>query len=162
MQLQPSYHAVLQQTPQMCPYACVLIILASAYLAQQPPCLRLICPWGDYLVDNGGKTSATCTYPVSLLVIPPSQVKAVPATHALTVALVVVLVVPTHLPLSQSVGSSHVAPGVQAPHVGPPQSTPVSLPFLMPSLQDAAGGGRARHRGGHKVISRQITLGKSR
>jgi len=61
----------------------------------------------------------------------------VAAAHAV-VTLVVEFVVEAQLRLTQSLGVAHVAPAVHAPHVGPPQSTSVSAPFLTPSLHVAA------------------------
>jgi hypothetical protein len=42
-----------------------------------------------------------------------------------------------HTPLSQSVGSAQSSPAAQGPHVMPPQSVSVSVPFCMPSMHDA-------------------------
>jgi hypothetical protein len=54
----------------------------------------------------------------------------IPAAHVLLVEL--------QKPLWQSLLTLQLTPIVQARHAGPPQSTPVSLPFLMPSEQVAA------------------------
>jgi hypothetical protein len=43
-------------------------------------------------------------------------------------------------PLAQSAPVAHPLPLAHAGHVPPPQSTPVSAPFLMPSVHDAGGG----------------------
>lgn len=42
---------------------------------------------------------------------------------------------PEQIPLWQSDPVLHPPPSTQAGHDGPPQSTPVSLPFLTPSVQ---------------------------
>jgi hypothetical protein len=66
-----------------------------------------------------------------------SQGDSLPAAQVLVVTLVVALVVEAQLRLTQSLPTSQPAPTWQASHVGPPQSTPVSLPFLTPSPQEA-------------------------
>src|SRR5690348_10465798 len=43
-----------------------------------------------------------------------------------------------HFPPAQSVGFKHVLPSAHFPHVPPPQSTSVSAPFFILSLQVAA------------------------
>ena len=45
---------------------------------------------------------------------------------------------PLQWPVTQSPATPHVLPKAQSGHVGPPQSTSVSRPFLMPSLQVGA------------------------
>jgi hypothetical protein len=69
-----------------------------------------------------------------------------PAAHVLVVTLVVIFVVVLviltvvvlQIPLEQSLPSLQVTPASHFGHEGPPQSTPVSLPFLMKSPQVAA------------------------
>jgi hypothetical protein len=99
--------------------------------------------------------------PLALQTVPPLSVHAVPvaalvvphvvAAHVLTrqreacAAQSVGAVHSTQAPLehtvlAQSLGTRHVCPFPHAGHCPPPQSTPVSVPSITPSVQLAAGG----------------------
>jgi hypothetical protein len=79
-------------------------------------------------------------------VCPPTQRACLPAAQTLVVTLVVVfvvvlvmlVVVVTQLLLKQSLSTVQVTLAAHLGHEGPPQSTPVSLPFLTPSGHIAA------------------------
>jgi len=102
--------------------------------------LLLAVHWG-----HDGPPQST---PVSLPFLMPSEhVAFCPAAQTMRVVVFVVLVpgfvtsmlTETQLELTQSLPAMHVEPAAHLGHVGPPQSTPVSLPLETPSVQVAAG-----------------------